>query len=123
MRVRPACRAELAQLLDPTARLMTFEPEIIRGAIASRTGACRQSSRTSPQTRSTPAGNVMPAERKSVEPMAAPTAPARVAAQHQSLLHFVGQGKWSDEKVTEPEAPTLRPERHVAAVVKSRRGS
>jgi SRSO17 transposase len=41
----------------------------------------------------------MPGERKSVEPMAALTAPARVAAQHQSLLHFVGQGKWSDEKV------------------------
>ena len=44
-------------------------------------------------------GLVMPAERKSVEPMAALTAPARVAAQHQSLLHFVGQGKWSDERV------------------------
>src|SRR4051794_26905982 len=32
-------------------------------------------------------GLLMPAERKSVEPMAAITAPARVAAQHQSLLH------------------------------------
>jgi SRSO17 transposase len=31
-------------------------------------------------------------ERKSVEPMAAATAPARTSAQHQSLLHFVGQG-------------------------------
>lgn len=30
--------------------------------------------------------------RKSVEPMAAVTAPARVAAQHQSLLHFIGAG-------------------------------
>jgi hypothetical protein len=27
-----------------------------------------------------------------VEPMAALTAPERTAAQHQSLLHFVGQG-------------------------------
>jgi SRSO17 transposase len=44
-------------------------------------------------------GLVMPGERKSVEPMAAVTAPARVAAQHQSLLHFVGQSPWSDEKV------------------------
>ena len=35
-------------------------------------------------------GLLMPGERKSVEPMAAVTAPARVAAQHQSLLHFVG---------------------------------
>ncbi|MGY4568116.1 SRSO17 transposase [Bradyrhizobium sp. USDA 3256] len=37
--------------------------------------------------------------RKSVEPMAAVTAPERMAAQHQSLLHFVGSGSWSDEKV------------------------
>src|SRR5580765_2265424 len=44
-------------------------------------------------------GLMMPCERKSVEPMAAVTAPARVAAQHQSLLHFVGEGHWSDEQV------------------------
>src|ERR671910_2801009 len=44
-------------------------------------------------------GLLMPAERKSVEPIAAVTAPARVAAQHQSLLHFVGQSAWSDEAV------------------------
>ena len=44
-------------------------------------------------------GLVMPGERKSVEPMAAITAPGRTAAQHQSLLHFVGQGAWSDEDV------------------------
>ena len=44
-------------------------------------------------------GLLMPGERKSVEPMAAVTAPARVAAQHQSLLHFVGQASWSDETV------------------------
>jgi len=44
-------------------------------------------------------GLLLPGERKSVEPMAAVTAPARVAAQHQSLLHFVGQGPWSDETV------------------------
>ena len=44
-------------------------------------------------------GLLMPAERKSVEPMAAVTAPSRVAAQHQSLLHFVGQSAWSDEVV------------------------
>ena len=31
--------------------------------------------------------------------MAAITAPARTAAQHQSLLHFVGIAPWSDEKV------------------------
>ncbi|MGH8323600.1 MAG: transposase, partial [Steroidobacteraceae bacterium] len=44
-------------------------------------------------------GLVMPGERKSVEPMAAVTAPARVGAQHQSLLHFVGAAPWSDERV------------------------
>jgi len=42
---------------------------------------------------------MMPCERKSVEPMAAITAPERTAAQHQSLLHFVGQAPRSDEKV------------------------
>src|SRR3954469_24970987 len=44
-------------------------------------------------------GLLMPTARKSVEPMAAVTAPARVAAQHQSLLHFVGQAPWSDTAV------------------------
>src|ERR671933_1135757 len=42
-------------------------------------------------------GLLMPGERKSVEPLAAVTAPARVAAQHQSLLHFVANAPWSDE--------------------------
>ena len=59
-------------------------------------------------------GLVMPGERKSVEPMAAVTAPDRTAAQHQSLLHFVGQSPWSDEKVLakvgEMVLPTI--ERH-----------
>jgi len=44
-------------------------------------------------------GLMLPGERKSVEPIAARTAPARTAAQHQSLLHFVGVATWSDEKV------------------------
>jgi SRSO17 transposase len=42
---------------------------------------------------------MLPCERKSVEPMAAVTAPERTAAQHQSLLHFVGNAGWSDQKV------------------------
>ena len=37
--------------------------------------------------------------RKSVEPLAAVTAPARTAAQHQSLLHLVAQAPWSDRAV------------------------
>src|SRR3954463_12765209 len=41
-------------------------------------------------------GLLMPAARKSVEPIAAVTAPAPVSAQHQSLLHFVGQAPGAD---------------------------
>src|SRR5207302_11271100 len=56
----------------------------------------------------------MPCERKSVEPLAAITAPERTAAQHQSLLHFVGEAPWSDEavlaKVREMVLPAM--ERH-----------
>ena len=44
-------------------------------------------------------GLLLPCERKSVEPMAAVTAPARVSAQHQSMLHFISQGGWSDDNV------------------------
>ena len=44
-------------------------------------------------------GLIVSEARKSVEPMAAITAPDRTGAQHQSLLHFVGQGPWSDEVV------------------------
>ena len=42
-------------------------------------------------------GLMMPVARKSVEPLAAVTAPSRVSAKHQSLLHFIGQAPWSDE--------------------------
>src|SRR3974377_1497565 len=44
-------------------------------------------------------GLLMPIERKSVEPMAAVTAPGQVAAKHQSLLHFVGNAPWSDTAI------------------------
>src|SRR6202049_1126538 len=61
-------------------------------------------------------GLLMPGERKSVEPMAAITAPHRTAAQHQSLLHFVGAGKWSDDKVMAKVREMVLPalERHSA---------
>lgn len=55
-------------------------------------------------------GLLMPVERKSVEPMAAVTAPGRTAAQHQSLLHFVGQAAWSDEKVLAKVREMVLPE-------------
>jgi len=66
-------------------------------------------------------GLMMPCERKSVEPMAAVTAPERTAAQHQSLLHFVGQAAWSDEKVLAKVREMVLPaiERHG----RSKRGS
>ncbi len=40
-------------------------------------------------------GLLLPGMRKSVEPMAARLSPDRVSAEHQSLLHFVGQSPWS----------------------------
>src|SRR5215213_8489771 len=42
-------------------------------------------------------GLLLPGDRKSVEPIAAVTAPARVSAKHQSLLHFVVNAPWSNE--------------------------
>ena len=44
-------------------------------------------------------GLLLPVARKSVEPIAAATEPARVSAKHQSLLHFVGKAPWPDEAV------------------------
>jgi|SRR5881392_2049232 len=52
--------------------------------------------------------------RRSVEPIAAVTAPAEVSVQHQRLLHFVADAPWSDEpvlaKVREMIVPAI--ERH-----------
>src|ERR1700740_404713 len=50
-------------------------------------------------------GLLMPIERKSVEPMVAVTAPAQVAAKHQSLLHFVGNAPWSDAAMLAKSPP------------------
>src|SRR3978361_1096289 len=41
-------------------------------------------------------GLLLPGARKSLEPMAARIAPARVQATHQALHHFVAKGEWSD---------------------------
>jgi SRSO17 transposase len=64
-------------------------------------------------------GLMLPGERKSVEPMAARTAPARTAAQHQSLLHFVGVATWSDDsvlaKVREMVLPAIEKEGAIEA--------
>ena len=44
-------------------------------------------------------GLLLSCERKSVEPIAAATAPGQTSAQHQSLLHFLAKGEWSDAAV------------------------
>ena len=44
-------------------------------------------------------GLLLPCERKSVEPIAAATAPQATSAQHQALLHFLAKGEWCDDKV------------------------
>jgi DDE superfamily endonuclease len=57
--------------------------------------------------------------RKSVEPLAATTAPERTAAQHQSLLHFVAQAPWSDQalltRVREQVLPSITSEEPIQA--------
>ena len=65
-------------------------------------------------------GGLLSAEgRKSVEPLAAATAPERTAAQHQSLLHFVAQAPWSDEamlqRVRERVLPSVTREEPIQA--------
>src|ERR1700680_1116306 len=55
-------------------------------------------------------GLMMPCERKSVEPMAAVTAPEAAAAAHQTLLPFVREGRWSDEKVLAKVREMVLPE-------------
>src|SRR5580704_17099718 len=60
------------------------------------------------------AGLLVSEGRRSVEPIAAITAPAKVSVQHQKLLHFVADAPWSDEpvlaKVCEMVLPAI--ERH-----------
>jgi SRSO17 transposase len=67
----------------------------------------------------------MPLERKSVEPLAALTQPGHARAQHQSLLHFVGEAAWRDEavlaKVCELVLPSMeRQEPIVAWIIDAR---
>ena len=55
-------------------------------------------------------GLLLPGERKSVEPIAALTAPARTAPKHQSLLHFVANAPWSDQAVLTKIRQTVLPQ-------------
>ena len=53
--------------------------------------------------------SVMPEACYARWPMAAITDPSRTAAQHQCLLHFVGNSPWSDGKVMEKIRDTVVP--------------
>jgi SRSO17 transposase len=59
-------------------------------------------------------GLLLPGERKSVEPMAARIAPARVQAAHQSLHHVVAKAEWDDAAVLRAVRAQVLPaiERH-----------
>ncbi len=59
-------------------------------------------------------GLLLPGERKSIEPMAARIAPARVQAAHQSLHHVVAQAEWDDAAVLRAVRERVLPaiERH-----------
>jgi SRSO17 transposase len=97
----------LGKAEDSESRFATFVDGLV--------GVIGHADRTKP-LRDYCVGLMMPCERKSVEPMAALTAPARTAAQHQSLLHFVGEGKWSDDRVLAKVREMVLPaiERHGA---------
>jgi len=64
-------------------------------------------------------GLMLPGERKSVEPMAARTAPARTAAHHQSLLHFVGIAPWSDRAVLDKVGELVLPKIEAAGRIEA----
>ena len=69
----------------------------------------------------------MPGERRNLEPIAAIVAPSRVWAEHQSLLHFVGQSAWSDEamlaKVRELVVPAMETQGRIEAWIVDDRAS
>jgi SRSO17 transposase len=54
-------------------------------------------------------GLLLPGARKSIEPMAARIAPARVQATHQALHHFVAKGDWSDTALLARVRATVLP--------------
>jgi DDE superfamily endonuclease len=79
---------DLATIIDGTDRFVAYAEEL--------TNVIGHADRALP-LRNYCAGLLTAEGRKSVEPMAAVTSPAQVSVQHQKLLHFVGEGKWSDE--------------------------
>ena len=80
---------DLDTIMDGADRFATYVEEL--------TSVIGHADRAAP-LRDYCAGLLTAEGRKSVEPMAAVTAPAQVSVQHQKLLHFVGEGKWSGER-------------------------
>ena len=77
-------------------RLSSVESEARFSAyVDGLSGVIGHAGRTGPR-RDCCLGLLPPEDRKSVEPMAALTAPGRTAARRQSLLHFVGNAPWPD---------------------------
>ena len=64
--------------------------------VAGLSGCLGHADRVTPM-RSYCTGLLLPGGRKSVEPMAARLRPDRTSAEHQSLLHFVGQSPWDPD--------------------------
>jgi len=54
-------------------------------------------------------GLLLPGDRKSVEPMAARLSPERTSAEHQSLLHFVGQSPWDERALLQAVLAAVLP--------------
>src|ERR1700693_6534131 len=100
---------DLQRIADGADRFAAYVQEL--------TGVIGHADRAAP-LRDYCAGLLAAEGRKSVEPLAAVTAPAAVSAQHQKLLHFVANAPWSDErvlaKVREMVVPVI--ERHGGAI-------
>ena len=91
--------------MDSASRFMAFVEEL--------TSVIGHADRAKP-LRDYCSGLLVSEGRRSVEPIAAVTAPAEVSVQHQKLLHFVADAPWPDEpvlaKVRELVLPAI--ERH-----------
>jgi SRSO17 transposase len=81
---------DLTTLTDGAARFARYVEELA--------GVIGHADRVRP-LRDYCAGLLVSEGRKSVEPLAAATAPAEVSAQHQRLMHFVANAPWSDDQV------------------------
>ena len=96
---------DLEASMDSASRFMAFVEEL--------TSVIGHADRAKP-LRDYCSGLLVSEGRRSVEPIAAVTAPAEVSVQHQKLLHFVADAPWPDEpvlaKVRELVLPAI--ERH-----------